>query len=178
MQVDDYDPNVTSAIQRFNVTSKAMAEYSCVRTFNKVNVNVTFARAIQPNLREISLLSTNIAGFDNQSILPANDLPTYSNNNVTMSYPQDCISSPNLTCGAFTSSILPSGISWDDTILNSMLAYDGTSGFLGLLAATQLQYQAVNAFSLERLFEPEHIKEAAKAAYIMFSAQAINQLRF
>lgn len=108
MQVDDYGLNLTSAIQRFNITSKAIAEYSCVRTLNKVNVNVTFARAIQSNFRGTSLLSTNIAGFNNQSILPANDLPTYSNHNVTMSYSQNCISSQNLTCEASTSSILSS----------------------------------------------------------------------
>jgi len=178
MQVDDYGPNVTSAIQRFNMTPNAIAGYSCVRTFNKVNVNVTFARAIQPNLRGTSLLPTNIAGFDNQSILPANDLPTYSNNNVTMSYPQECISSQNLTCGASTSSILPGTSSWGDDITpHSMLAYDGVTGFLGLLAATQLQYQASNNSSLEWLFVPEHLQETAKEAYTMFSAQAINQLR-
>lgn len=178
MQVDDYGFNVTSAIQRFNMTSNAIAEYSCVRTFNKVNVNVTFARAIQPNLRETSLLPTNIAGFDNQSILPANDLPTYSNNNVTMSYSQKCIFSQNLTCEAFTSSILPDTSSWNDDITShSMLAYDEVTGFLELLAATQLQYQASNNFSLEWLFVPEHLQETVKEAYIMFSAQAINQLR-
>lgn len=178
MQVDDYDFNVTSAIQRFNMTSNAIAEYSCVRTFNKVNVNVTFARAIQSNLRETSLLSTNIAGFDNQSILPANDLPTYSNNNVTMSYSQKCIFFQNLTCEAFTSSILPDTSSWNDDITShSMLAYDEVTEFLELLAATQLQYQASNNFSLEWLFMPEHLQKTIKKAYIMFSAQTINQLR-
>ncbi len=177
MQVDDYGPNVTSAIQRFNMTPKAIAGYSCVRTFNKVNVNVTFAQAIQPNLGGTSLLPTNIAGFDNQSILPATDLPTYSNNNFTMSSPHECGFSPNLTCGALTSSILPHVTVWGDSTPNSMLVYDGTSGFVGLLAATQLQYQASNTSWLERLFEPEHLQEAAKEAYTMFSAHAINYLR-
>lgn len=178
MQIGDYGPNVTSAIQRFIMTPKAIAGYSCVRAFNKVNVNVTFARAIQANLREASLLSTNIAGFDSQSILPANDLPTYSNNSVTMSYPQHCTFSPNLTCGAFTSSILPSAWSWGaNDSPNTLLADDESTGFLGLLAATQLQYQASNTSALERLFEPEHLQEAAKEAYTIFSAQAINQLR-
>lgn len=58
-----------------------------------------------------------------------------------------------------------------------MLTYDGSNGFIGLLAATQLQYLASNTSSLERLFEPEHLQEAAKEAYIIFSAQAVNQLR-
>lgn len=108
MQINDYDLNLTSAIQRFNITFKAIAEYSCVRTLNKVNVNVTFARAIQFNFKETSLLSTNIAGFNNQSILSVNDLSTYNNHNVIMSYFQNCIFSQNLTCEAFTSSILSS----------------------------------------------------------------------
>ncbi len=181
MQVHDYGPNVTSAIQHFNVTPKAIAGYSCVRTFNKVNVNVTFAQASQPNLRGTSLLSTNIAGFDNQSILPATDLPTYNNNNNnnngTMSYPHECIYSRNLTCRTSTSSILPGIVAWGDSTPNSMLAYDGTNGFIGLLAATQLQYQASNTSWLERLFEPEQLQEAAKEAYTLFSALAINQLR-
>ena len=177
MQIDDYGLNVTSAIQRFNITSKAIAEYSCVRTFNKVNVNVTFARAVQPNLRGTSLLSTNIVSFDKQSILSANDLPTYSNNNVNISYPQKCVSSPNLTCEASTSSILPDDVMWSDMTLSSMLAYDESAGFLGILAATQLQYQASNTSWLERLLEPEHLQEAAKEAYTIFSAQAINELR-
>jgi len=172
MQVDDYGP---SAIQRFNMTPKAIAGYSCVRTFNKVNVNVTFARAIQPNLRGTSLLSTNIAGFDDQSILPANDLSTYSSDNVTTKYPQNCVLSSNPTCEASISSILPTTFTWGDNITpDSLQTFDGSSGFLGLLAATQL---ASNTSSLEPLFEPEHLQAAAKEAYIMFSAQAVNQLR-
>ena len=177
MQVDDYGPNVTSAIQRFNITPKAIAGYSCVRKFNKVNVNVTFARAKQPNLRETSLLPTNIAGFDNQSILPATDVPTYSNNNSNTSYPHECISSQDLRCGASTSSILPGGVAWSDSTLDSLLSYNGLNGFFGLLAATQLQYQASNTSSLERLLEPVHLQKAAKEAYTMFSAQAINLFR-
>lgn len=65
MQINDYDFNLTSIIQRFNITFKIIIKYFCVRTFNKVNVNVIFARVIQFNFKKTSLLSTNITGFNN-----------------------------------------------------------------------------------------------------------------
>lgn len=100
MKIDDYGPNSTSATQRFNITPKAIAGFSCIRSLNKVNVNVTFTRAVQQKLERTLILSTEIATFDDRSILPANDLPP---RNVSMDYPGECVSSPNLTCGSSTS---------------------------------------------------------------------------
>lgn len=77
MNVDDYSFNWTSANQRFNITLKAFAEYSCIRNLNKVNINVTFNRAVQPYLEGTSLLPLKVAGFDEQPILPANDRQRY-----------------------------------------------------------------------------------------------------
>ena len=51
------------------------------------------------------------------------------------------------------------------------------SQFLSVLGATQLQYQLSNTSLLDRLFEPEHLPNAAKEAYVLFSTQLINQLR-
>jgi hypothetical protein len=178
MNVDDYGPNGTSANQRFNITPKAIAGYSCVRGLNKVNINVTFNRAVQPYLGGTSLLPLKVAGFDEQSILPANDQPPYSNANVTLNDPPGCVSSPIRSCGTSTSWFVPGSQYWTASTLNSLLADDGSTMFLGLLAATQLQYQAAgNTSFLQRLLEPEHLQAAAREAYILYSTQSINQLR-
>ncbi len=106
MQIDDYNSSVMSIIQHFNITFKAIVEYSCIQIFNKVNLNVTFAWTSQSNLKETSLLSINIADFDNQSILSTINLSMYSDNNNTMNHSYECIFFSNLTCKAVTSSIL------------------------------------------------------------------------
>ncbi len=87
MNFDDYGSNGTSANQRFNIILKAFAEYSCVRNLNKVNINVTFNRGML-------LLPLKVAGFDEQSILSANDQPPYSNAKVTLNEPSGCVFSP------------------------------------------------------------------------------------
>ncbi len=174
MNVDDYGPNSTSATQRFNITPKAIAGFSCVRSLNKVNVNVTFTRAVQQKLERTSILSTEIATFDDRSILPANDLPPP---NVSMNYPTECVSSPNMTCGSSTSWITPHWEAWIGDYPERMPTGLGSNSFLEVLAATTLQYQPGNSSSWNRLYEPDHLLKAAKEAYTMFSTQVINVQR-
>ena len=177
MKIDDYGPNQMSPTHQLNLTPNAIASYSCVRSLDKVNVNVTFTRTIQSNLEGTSLLSANIATFDKQSMSPANDLPPYDKANVTINYPSSsCASSANMTCESSTDWITPDGAAWLKSPPDIM-PYEGSSTFLDVTAATQLQYELSDAPSMERLFEPENLIEAAKEAYIIFTIQFINQLR-
>ena len=129
MKIDDYGPNLTSATQRFNITPKAIAGFSCVRSLSKVNVNVTFARAVQQNLGGTSLLSADISSFDDQSILPALDSSSYTNTNVTVNYPGFCVSALNVTCGPSTSWMTPDWIAWTDENPEQMLRLGGSTKF-------------------------------------------------
>ena len=177
MEIDDYGPNVTSATQRFNITPKAIAGYSCIRSLNKVNVNVTFTRAIQSNLEGTSLLPMEITGYDAQSIMPANNMSPYSNTNVTMNYPGECVSSLNETCGLSTNWITSDFEAWSDDSPKKLQRTASSPSFLNIIAATQLQYQASNSSFLDRLFEPENLLEAAREAYTIFSTQIVNMQR-
>lgn len=51
------------------------------------------------------------------------------------------------------------------------------NSFLDVLAASTRQYQPGNSSSWNRLYEPDHLREAAKEAYTMFSTQVINTQR-
>lgn len=151
MKIDTHGLNATS--QRYNITPQAIAGYSCVRSFNKVNVDVTFTRTLQPNLEGSSLLSVQPSSFDDRSIASANDLPRYITYNVSMNKPDSCVSSVNVTCGSSTSWITPGVSLWDGGSPDSMLG-NGYGGMLDIIAATQLRHQADNASSMERLFDP------------------------
>ena len=177
MKIDDYGPDQISATERMNLTPKAIAGYSCVRSLDKVNVNVEFARATQSDLEETSPLSINVASFDERSISPTYNLPSYNDVNVTMNYFRSCVSSSNVTCGTSTSWITPVESIWIDNNLDTLSTTLGATDFQGLLAATQLQYQNSNTSILERLFDPKYLPEAAKEAYTVFTTQFINQLR-
>ncbi len=177
MKIDDYGPNQMSPSHRLNLTPKAIAGYSCVRSLDKVNVNVTFARTIQSDLEGTSLLSANVATFDERSISPVIDPSLYDNSNVSINHPfSSCISSSNMTCESSLDWIAPVESAW----LNDspdMMPYEGTNTFIDLTAAARLQYEPGNVPSMERLFEPELLLEAAKQAYTLLVTQLINQLR-
>jgi len=175
MNVDDYRFNGTSANQRFNITLKAFAEYSCVRNLNKVNINVNFNRVVQPYLEETSLLSPKVAGFDEQSILPANDQPPYSNANVTLNDPSGCVFSPIRNCGTFTSWFVPSSQYWTDSTLDSLLADDHVPrAFSGYPAAVSGGWQHLFLASIVRA---RTSTGSGHRGIILYSTQSINQLR-
>ena len=178
MEVDDYELDETSANESIIITPKAIAGYSCTRTLNKVNVNATYTRAIQRNVQGVTLLPATITSFDRRSISAANNLPPYRTTNVSIDFPTYCVSMPNNTCGTSTTWITPG---WEVDIVNSsseMLNCQGLpASWSNVLAATQLQHQSHNTTFLERLFDPEYLPDAAKSAYISWTAQFINQLR-
>ncbi|KAL8786153.1 MAG: hypothetical protein Q9195_008324 [Heterodermia aff. obscurata] len=119
MKVDDYELDETSTNESISITPKTIAGYSCTRTLNKVNVNVTYTRETQRDVQGVTLLPAAIVSFDRRSISTANNLPPYRTSN----------------------------------------------------------YQDHDAAFLERLFDPNYLPDAAKAAYISYTAQFINQLR-
>ncbi len=82
--------------------------------------------------------------------------------NVTLNDSSRCVFSPIENCETFTSWFVSSSQYWTDSTLDSLLADDEFTMFLGLLAATQLQYQAAGNTSF--LLEPEHLQEAATEA--------------
>ena len=178
MEVDDYELEGTGANESTIINPKAIAGYSCTRALNKVSVNATYTRATQRNLQELTLLPATITSFDRRSISKANSLPPYRNANVSIDFPTTCVSMTNNTCGTSTAWITPR---WEVDLLNAsseMLNSQGLStSWSNILAATQLQHQDRNTTSLERLFDPDYLPEAAKSAYISFTALFINQLR-
>ena len=174
VRIVDYGPNITSPTQQFNITPEAIAGYSCVRSLIKVNVNVTFARAVQPSAGGTSLLPANIVNFDEQSIEPANDNLLFKNDGSNSS--ESCIPPTNHTCELSTAWIAP-----DNSV---MLSKDAASmmgtGFMGAVLAihpTRPPDSPLNYSLLEKLHDPERLSQAAKKAYIIFSTQYINQLR-
>ena len=178
MEIDDYEIDEISTNGSIIITPKAIAGYSCNRTLNKVNVNATYTREIQRDVQGAMLLPATITSFDKRSISAANNLPPYRTTNVSIDFPIYCVSIPNNTYGTSTGWITPG---WEVDIVNSsieMLNSWGLDTSWGiLLAATQLQHQDHNTSFLERLFDPEYLPDAAKSAYISYTAQFINQLR-
>ena len=85
---------------------------------------------------------------------------------------------PNNTCGTPTNWITPG---WEANIVNSsselLTSWGLYTSWANVLAATQLQYQDHNSTFLERLFDPDYLPDAAKSAYISYTALFINQLR-
>ena len=178
MEVDDYELDETNANESILITPKAIAGYSCTRTLNKVNVNATYTRAVQRDVEGVALLPATITSFQRRSISTANHLPPYRTANVSIDFPTYCVSMPNNTCGTSTTWMTPG---WEYDIVNSssdmLTSWGMIAGFSNLLAATQLQHQDHNSTFLERLFDPEYLSDAAKSAYISFTALFINELR-
>ena len=178
MEVNDYELERTGANESITINPNAIAGYSCTRALNKVAVNATYTRAIQRNLQGLTLLPATITSFDRRSISTVNNLPSYRTANVTASDPYYCVSMPNNTCGTSTAwithDVQVAVVNSPSEILTSwgMSTYWST-----LLAATQLQHQDYNATFLERLFDPDYLPDAAKSAYISYTALFINQLR-
>ncbi|KAL8794657.1 MAG: hypothetical protein Q9195_002853 [Heterodermia aff. obscurata] len=178
IKVDDYKLDKKNTNESVILTPKAIAGYSCTRNLNKVNVNATYSRAVQRDVHGITLLPAAITSFDRRSISTANNLPPYRASNVSMNIPNYCVSMSNNTCGTSSAWITPD---WEIVVINEtseMLNSWGSDVDWGnLLAATQLQHQDRDTVFLERLFDPDYLPDAARSAYISYTAQFINQLR-